>query len=556
MTGKKYGILLLTLVLTSVFLFQNLVFANDPEFKLSIDTEEFPLGSSANLTLSLVNANDAQIAGIEGIDNFEVSSPSQSTSTRIFNGDTTFQTDVRYPIMPKKTGTFTLKGIVTFKGKTYETNVIQVKVNQPSDTEEGEGQDIFLKTVVTNNEIYVGQKIPLVYELYSRYSVENFGFAENVSIDGFMVSDVPVKDNDYKTSFVYIGSIKYLKIEVKNMYIYPIKEGNFKIPEFNFDIIVSTGGGFFSSSEKVRRKTVTKELKVKPLPQTDKPSDFTGLVGTLNVDSSYSKNDLSVGESLTLKVTATGSCNLENLEKIIKSDIPGLSVYETEGKMEESLENSQYNAKKEFEIILVPEKTGEIKVDPIDISYFDTETGTYKKAQISGTTLSVKGGNDSSGGNIQSNNGGGYGNLEKVSIDQISYNPENEGYLIIQFKKEHLYFGLVILGILLLLSLAFVLVTIFRGKGDKELKNLFNQIQKSHDKNDMYNIFNNMIKYKYNISLKANSKDTVIEKLEEYGLVSTVLEVMDFMENKKDFNSKDEVYLKGKIKDIYRKISA
>jgi hypothetical protein len=61
-----------------------------------------------------------------------------------------------------------------------------------------------------------------------------------------------------------------------------------------------------------------------------------------------------------------------------------------------------------------------------------------------------------------------------------------------------------------------------------------------------------MIKYRFNISLKANSRDKIINRFSDYEFSGAVLEIMDYMENKKQHSNEDTVYLKDKIKEIYK----
>lgn len=83
---------------------QLLVLANEPEFILSIDSLSLDMGASTNLVLSLVNAQDAKVLKIDGLENFDVLSSSQSTSTSIINNKATYKKEHYYTIMPKKPG--------------------------------------------------------------------------------------------------------------------------------------------------------------------------------------------------------------------------------------------------------------------------------------------------------------------------------------------------------------------------------------------------------------------------------------------------------------------
>ena len=549
MIGNKLkATFLLFIIAASIFLIEGSVLAKEPEFRLEIDSLNLKKGTSANLVLSMINVQGGEEAEISGLENFDILSNNQSTSMQNINGDTTYQKDIRYIIMPKSTGQFTLQGSVNYNGKTYQTNDLKINVSEAADVKEDELENLFVKTILPD-EIYLGQKAVLAYELYSRYNIEDFGFLDNMSIDGFILSDVP-KD-DLKANYVELGGNKYIKYDAKQMYLSSIKSGTFSIPEYNFQVNVSTGD-FFNSSKPFYLKTKSKQLTVKPLPAQGKPANFSGIVGILNLEASYSRQEVNYGDSLALRVKASGNCNLEALDKIIKDGIPGFSVYETEKDMEERIENNQYKAQKEFEIILVPEKSGEINIDPIYLTYFNTESGTYEQAEISGATITVKGEAPESRTQVQSDKDGGI--MEAVKIDQLSYGTQKEGYLIIQLRKDYLLIGLIVLLTLLVLSVLIFLALKYGKKYDKKMRDMYTQLKKCDNKNEIYNIFNSMIKNRYDLSLKASSRDVIKIKLADYELESQVLEVMDIMESDTNNHDKDYTNLKDKIKVIYDKL--
>ena len=550
MTGKKYkNIFLLLMLIISILAPSNRVLAKDPQFLLDIDSSNLQKGKSTKLVLSIVNAHGAKLSQINGLENFDVLSTNQSTSTQIINGDMTYQNDITYIIMPKSTGQFTLEGIIEYKGKTYKTNLLNINVSEAKDLPQENLSDLFIKTVLSDSEIYIGQKVILAYELYSRYNIEDYGFRDNIEIDGFILSDVP--QDKLKAEYVYLEGNKYAKFEVKQTYLTPIKTGTFTIPEYNFQVNIPTGRGFFSTTQPEYLKTEAKQLTVKPLPE-NKPADFSGLVGELNLQSEYSRLEVPYGDSLTLKVTASGSCDLSILDKISKNGINGFTVYETEKNTEESIIDNKYWSKKEYEIILVPEKSGEIKIDPIYISYFDTKLGTYKQAEIPGTTITVTGNAPQSQTQVLNNSLPAIS--EKVVIDRISYTPIDEGYLILKLKKSHIVIAFIVFAVIaIILALSILLTKCFKHR-DKRLLEMYNQINKSKDKNEIYNILNNMIKYRFNLSIKASPKDLIKAELAKYNLSDPVLEIIDYIESNKTNSDEVTSYLKDKMKELYKEI--
>ena len=110
------------------------------------------MGASTNLVLSLVNAQDAKVLKIDGLENFDVLSSSQSTSTSIINNKATYKKEHYYTIMPKKTGEFTIQASMEYKGKTYRTNELKITVRETREDTTGELKDLFIKTNISAEE--------------------------------------------------------------------------------------------------------------------------------------------------------------------------------------------------------------------------------------------------------------------------------------------------------------------------------------------------------------------------------------------------------------------
>jgi len=542
-------IFMLTTCILSV---NSMVFAApDPEFRIDIDSLNLEKGVSTQLILTMTNAKGAKVTRINGIENFDVVSKGNSISTQIVNGVTTYKEEIYYTIIPKSTGQFTLQGIIEYNGKTYQTNELQVDVSETKTSESGEVSDIFIKTILDDNEVYVGQKVVLAYELYTRYSIEDYGFLDDFSINDVIATDV--SQDKLKAEVTYVNGNKYAKYEVKKTIITPIKSGTYTIPAFNFQVNVSTGD-FFRSYRPVYLQTESKQLTVKPLPLENKPEDFSGIVGNLNVEAKYSKQEVDLGDSLVLHVTASGNCNLDNLKEIISGDIPGFSVYQTSGNTEESIEDNKYKAQKEFEVILVPKANGDIKIEPIYISYFNPDTHSYERVEIPGTIIKVKGEAPQTQFFAQADGRSEQPVIETVKIEQINYKPIDEGYLIIEIKKEYLYWGLAGTVILILTVISFFLMYSHMKNKDNKLQELYKQLMKSDNESDVYNLFNNMIKHVFNVSLKANSKDMIANKIKDDRFTGPILEIVDYMENEKYRSGTDIKYLKNKVEEIYKLI--
>lgn len=526
--------------------------AQEPVFRLDMDNLNLQKGVSSNLVVSMANAEGAKINSIEGLENFDVISQNSSTSISIAGNESAYREDLYYTVMPKTTGEFTLKAIIQYDGRTYETNVLQVTVGEGSSGEGEAESDLFVKTIISQTDAYLGEKVVVTYELYTRYNIENFGFTDYTAIDGVISKDMPA--DQLKAEYVYLDGARYAKYEVKQLILDPIKAGTHTIPSFNLQVNVITDdgpggifggpGGLFSRTQPMYLQTEEKELMVKLLPLEGRPNDFSGIIGELQLDGRYSREELNYGDSLSHRITAFGNCNLDALKKIFFGELPGFAVYETQKNSTESIVNNRYHVQKEFEVILVPEKNGTIEIAPVSISYFNPATEKYERAEIPGTVIEVLGDMPQSINNVD----GQPAVIETVSINQVNYDTTNDGYFTIQMNKQVLYGVLIGIGVLLVLTALFVWLASSRKKQDETLKSLYKQLTAAKDANEVFGLFNSMIKHCYNLSLKASSQSDVRSSLPNADIAERIMDIMNYMESSE---AKICSNLKDKIKIVY-----
>ena len=535
--------------------------APEPAFRLDMDNLNPVVGYSCYIVVTMDNAQGAEVISVQGLENFNVLSTNTGTSYSTSNGETVYQETLYYTVMPKTTGQFSLYATIEFNGGTYETNALEVTVG---DNPANGGEDVsnlFVRTILSHDQSFLGEKVMLSYELYSRYSIDRLGFTETITIDGIVSRGLQSDRQDAEQ--VYIDGILYTKYTVSRLILDPIKSGEYTIPSFPLQVDVVTNnapgmgrggimGNPFGFSEPQYLQTERVTLTVKPLPTEGKPADFSGIVGQLRLEGVFSREQMNYGDSLSLRVTAYGSCNLDGLKEVASGRVPGFSVYETVKDTEESIEDNRYHVQKVFEVILVPERNGELDIRPISLSYFDPETGTYESAEIAGTSIQVL-------GDMPQQNAGGQSYVgDTVRISQVSYTDADadEDTILIQLDRTVLDGILIGLGVVAVLLLALVLFLKNRKKRDLTLKALYKQVAATRDENEMFNLLCEMIKHRYGLSLKASTRSAIQSGLADSGVAAQVASIMDYMESAKPCGECGVADLKAKITGVYRLLAS
>jgi hypothetical protein len=512
-----------------------------------MDSLNLQRGVSANLTIALTNAQGAQVVALNGAEGFELLSQHTSSFTSIVNGESTYREEVSITIMPTETGHYTFTGIILYDGQYHETNALQLVVHEDSD-DFLSTPDLFIETYVSYNESYAGEKIILTYILYSRHNTDNFGFTERVSINDAIVQNAP--GHQIGGEYIYLDGERYARWEAAQFIIEPIRTGLFTVPSLTFqvNVVSNNNRSFFSTVTPYYLQTNEETILVKPLPAIDRPQDFSGLVGEFTLEGRYSRDELNYGESLALQAVISGSGSLDALKSIIR-DIPGAAVYETQNDSTEQVINGRYYAQNTFDVVIVPERTGTLTLPAVSVSFFNPVTSQFERAEIPSAEINVLGEMPryAEGGFIPS--------METVAINQVSYMDKPEGYITVQIKKEWLLAALV--GLLIIFAIGFTVIWfVKRGSGqDNEIKILFKRFMASKDVNESYGFFNEIIKHRYGISLKASPRGVVRDALADTVFVQDVMDIMEYMESPEKRAELGGGYLKLKAKGIYNMIN-
>jgi hypothetical protein len=130
--------------------------------------------------------------------------------------------------------------------------------------------------------VYVGEPIAVDIALYTRFQVENGGWAAVPSFDGFWTEKVFEADR-FQFERRTIEGRAFGVADLKRVVVFPISPGEATIKSLGFNVAISQSSrsifDMLGSTQSVRVDSKPITIKVLPLPESDKPAEFTGGVG-------------------------------------------------------------------------------------------------------------------------------------------------------------------------------------------------------------------------------------------------------------------------------------
>ena len=322
-----------------------------------------------------------------------IAGPSQQVSQSWVNGRSSFEKAYSYFLVPNQKGTFIIKpAAIEYNGQIYRTAPIKIIVTaaqeqprDPNDTQQiTADENLYLVADVSKDNLYVNEPTTVIYKLYfANVGISNFRELSKPKYNDFWSQNIEIKQLEAEEGLFRGQNYRY--VVLKKVVLYPQKSGKLKIEPLSLEIDVQLPsnrrdmfGRMVLTETSKRVSAGTKVINVKPLPEAGKPDNFSGAVGNFDFKVTPSKNNLKNGESLDLVVSVTGKGNLK-LFSLPKPEVPNaLEMYDAVHSEDISTPLSGMNGKSSDSYTIVPQYKGNYPVKPLQFSYFDLSSKTYK----------------------------------------------------------------------------------------------------------------------------------------------------------------------------------
>jgi hypothetical protein len=430
MDPRRLVILIAFLCSIELFLGSSPVSAASLSASAAVDKSDVYVGQPLTFQIQVSGSESPDKPDLSHIDGFNVTfqggSQNSSRSIQIINGRMT--QNVRqgyifsYQLTPLRKGRLLIPPVkVTANGESTSTAPIGITAREPEET-----NDFKLRMTLSKTRCYVGEPVILTVTWYLGGDVQRAGFTfpflENN--DQFYIADqktnpssdkqyfrIPLNDGEViaekgqgKLNGLAYGTLVFEKVLI------PQKSGDVAIDPARISFRMQVGyrshnspfdddflHNFFNDRFfNMNREGVYKQflvpsntvsLKVLDLPTKDRPSDFSGLVGSYHIDAAARPTSVNVGDPITLTIALSGSQYLEPVQLPPLKQQPALS---RDFKIPTERATGEISgAKKIFTQTIRPLRPDVIEIPTITLSYFDTDSRTYRTIETHAIPLAV-----------------------------------------------------------------------------------------------------------------------------------------------------------------------
>jgi len=284
---------------------------------------------------------------------------------------------------PAKEGSFKVSIQWEMEGKDHSMGKVQIDVRRSMNA--------------------AGLEVRLVPSRTSVYEGEQFGVnLQFVAYENY-VGDIQLTGMDFGKDFI---SHRAEKLELKPVgssnkgsgqmstakvaWLSPIRAGELWIPEYKVSYLKvgapkkvekRTANSYFSSfvqePEKATAQSNKVRIQVKPLPNQGRPQNFNGLVGQYQFEAKVDRNELQVGEALTLQIRIKGNGKPGAIPDPVLPSFADFRSVPPESQVKKTEVNGLIWTERVLKIYLYPKKKGEFRIAPISFHWFDPVKGTY-----------------------------------------------------------------------------------------------------------------------------------------------------------------------------------
>ena len=355
----------------------------------------------------------------KGFDVLMGPSRSQQSSTQIINGKVSSSSSITYTyiLMAGDAGTYTIPAAsIEANGEKIFSNAVTIKVLPPDQSASGSkgsqksgaqagnqaasgritSNDLFITATASKTTVHEQEAILLTYKVYTLVNLRQL-FGKMPDLKGFHTQEIELPQQKTFSLEHYKG--RNYNTTVWSQYVlFPQQTGKLEIPSITFEGVVAiqtvsddpfdaffNGGGY----QEVKKKIVTPKLTINVQPLPAKPANFSGGVGEFTLASSINAKDVKTNDAVTIKLTISGSGNMKLISTPEVKFPEDFEVYDSKVTNNFEASRAGLSGTQTIEYLAIPRHAGNFTIPPVEFTYFDLKSNSYKTLKTEAYNINV-----------------------------------------------------------------------------------------------------------------------------------------------------------------------
>lgn len=372
-----------------------------------------------SFTINTQDVSDFRAPSISHFDVLMGPSRSQQSSTQIINGKVSSNRSITftYILMATQTGTFSIPAAsIVVNGQKVFSNAVKIQVLPPDkaggasagsggkpSSSAGQqaggqisGNDLFITATVNKTTVHEQEALLLTYKVYTLVNLRQV-LGDMPDLKGFHTQEVPLPQQKQFSLEHYKGR-NYSTTVWSQYVLFPQQTGKLEIPSITFEGIVAqrtgsddpfdaffNGGGYVE----VKKKITTPKLVINVEPLPSRPAGFSGGVGTFTLSSTINSTEVKTNDAVTIKLTLSGTGNMKLIGAPQVKFPQDFEVYDPKTTENFNLTREGVSGTKTYEYLAIPRHAGDFTIPPVEFTFFDLKSNSYKTLKTQAYNLKV-----------------------------------------------------------------------------------------------------------------------------------------------------------------------
>ncbi len=381
-------------------------------------------------TINTRDVEEFRMGGVpEGLEVIAGPYTSQQSSYQMINGHTSSSSSVTitYTLYAAKNGSYTIgSSHAVVNGKRIASRAVKVSVSGHARNSNGapnmhgssnmddeprmrqagssiSGRDLFIKVSANKKTVHEQEPVLLTYKVYTQVDLSQLE-GKMPDLKGFHTQEVALPQQKTFHSEMVNGR-QYKCVTWSQYVMYPQMTGKLEIPSITFKGLVvqqnrnvdpmeaffNGGSGYVEVHKDIKAPGMT--INVLPLPS--RPANFSGGVGKFNISASIDKKEVKAGDPVTIRVVVGGVGNLKLLKQPVVTLPKDFDKYDAKITDKTRLTSNGVEGNMVYDFLVVPRNQGSYKIPPVEFTYYDTSSNSYKTIKTQAFDLTVSKGDGS-----------------------------------------------------------------------------------------------------------------------------------------------------------------
>ena len=258
-------------------------------------------------------------------------------------------------------------------------------------------KNLFIRVTVDRESCYVGQPVTATFKLYSRLQSRS-DIVRNPGLYGFSIQDmVSLADREHTVETV--NGKTFDVHTIRKVQLYPLAAGTFQIDRMEVrnqvefylaagrsrneqrDLAIASGDDDASMGPTETfgnsMHTDPVDIRVKAVPDSNKPAQFAGAVGRFSVKAGLSQLSIAANQQGVLEYRVSGAGNFSQLTAPVVKWPAGVEGFEPEVRDRLDKEAAPLQGERVFRYHFIVSGPGDFDIEAPAFAYFNADTNRF-----------------------------------------------------------------------------------------------------------------------------------------------------------------------------------